>query len=132
MTTMLLKAISVNAKNETKESQLGVVSPQGSNSRLSLKAKPGTLYRLVDEKTGEVIKSQILVRKGQKLQAIVDKSVVVGGQHRHGSNQREQHQCLNQRRFDPLQLICRAIDHQCHSSQRCAGGQRFCHIDCGQ
>ena len=77
MTTMLLKAISVNAKNETKESQLGVVSPQGSNSRLSLKAKPGTLYRLVDEKTGEVIKSQILVRKGQKLQAIVDKSVVV-------------------------------------------------------
>jgi curli biogenesis system outer membrane secretion channel CsgG len=77
MSKLILKAIPTNATSASAEQTLGFIDTTGSTQRVSVKAQPKTVYRLVDAKTGEVIQKQTVVRKGKKLQVMVDNLNVV-------------------------------------------------------
>ena len=77
MSKLIFKAIPANATSAAAEQTLGFIDTTGSTQRVSVKAQPKTVYRLVDAKTGEVIKNQTVVRKGKKLQVMVDNLNVV-------------------------------------------------------
>ena len=77
MSKLIFKAIPANATSAAAEQTLGYIDTTGSTQRVSVKAQPKTVYRLVDAKTGEVIKNQTVVRKGKKLQVMVDNLNVV-------------------------------------------------------
>ena len=72
MSKLILKAIPANATSAAAEQTLGFIDTTGGTQRVSVKAQPKMVYRLVDAKTGEVIKNQTVVRKGKKLQVMVD------------------------------------------------------------
>jgi len=72
MSKLVLKAIPANATSAAAEQTLGFIDTTGSTQRLSLKAQPKTVYRLVDAKTGEVIQKQTVLRQGKKLLVTVD------------------------------------------------------------
>ena len=72
MSKLLLKAIPANASSAAAEQTLGYIDTMGSTQRVSVKAQPKTVYRLVDAKTGEVIKNQTVLRQGKKLKVMVD------------------------------------------------------------
>ena len=72
MSKLLLKAIPANATSATADQTLGYVDTTGSTQRVSVKAQPKTVYRLVDAKTGEVIKNQTVLRQGKHLLVTVD------------------------------------------------------------
>ena len=70
MTSMFLLSISHDKTHKTPpvEKNLGYIDTFGSTKRLILKSQGNTIYRLIDEKTGQVIKNQILLVSGKKLQ----------------------------------------------------------------
>ena len=72
MSKLILKAIPANATNATADQTLGYIDTTGSTQRVSVKAQPKTVYRLVDAKTGEVIKNQTVLRQGKHLLVTVD------------------------------------------------------------
>ena len=72
MSKLILKAIPANASSAAAEQSLGYIDTMGSTQRVSVKAQPKTVYRLVDAKTGEVIKNQTVLRQGKKLKVTVD------------------------------------------------------------
>ena len=72
MSKLILKAIPANATSATADQTLGYVDTSGSTQRVSVKAQPKTVYRLVDAKTGEVIKNQTVLRQGKHLLVTVD------------------------------------------------------------
>ena len=72
MSKLLLKAIPANASSAAAEQSLGYIDTMGSTQRVSVKAQPKTVYRLVDAKTGEVIKNQTVLRQGKQLKVMVD------------------------------------------------------------
>ena len=72
MSKLILKAIPANATNATADQTLGYIDTTGSTQRVSVKAQPKTMYRLVDAKTGEVIKNQTVLRQGKHLLVTVD------------------------------------------------------------
>ena len=72
MSKLILKAIPANASSAAAEQSLGYIDTMGSTQRVSVKAQPKTVYRLVDAKTGEVIKNQTVLRQGKKLKVMVD------------------------------------------------------------
>lgn len=76
MSKLIFKAIPANATSAAAEQTLGYIDTTGSTQRVSVKAQPKTVYRLVDAKTGEVIKNQTVVRKGKKLQVMVDTQTI--------------------------------------------------------
>ncbi len=71
MSKLILKAVPANA-SASAEQTLGHIDTVGKTQRLSVQAQPKTVYRLVDAKTGEVIKNQTVLRQGKKLQVTVD------------------------------------------------------------
>lgn len=79
MTSMFLLSISHDKTHKTPpvEKNLGYIDTFGSTKRLILKSQGNTIYRLIDEKTGQVIKNQILLVSGKKLQVVVDKTIVL-------------------------------------------------------
>ena len=72
MSKLILKAIPANASSAAAEQSLGYIDTMGSTQRVSVKAQPKTVYRLVDAKTGEVIKNQTVLRQGKQLKVMVD------------------------------------------------------------
>ena len=52
MSKLILKAIPANATSAAAEQTLGFIDTTGSTQRVSVKAQPKTVYRLVDAKTG--------------------------------------------------------------------------------
>jgi hypothetical protein len=76
---MFLLSISHDKTHKTPpvEKNLGYIDTFGSTKRLILKSQGNTIYRLIDEKTGQVIKNQILLVSGKKLQVVVDKTIVL-------------------------------------------------------
>ena len=73
MTSMFLLSISHDKTHKTPpvEKNLGYIDTFGSTKRLILKSQGNTIYRLIDEKTGQVIKNQILLVSGKKLQVSI-------------------------------------------------------------
>jgi hypothetical protein len=79
MPKLILKAI-VSAKSSgapASEQVLGQVDTAADAQRLSVPAQAQTQYRLVDGKTGQVIKNQTVLRKGMSLHIEVDGTPVV-------------------------------------------------------
>ena len=79
MPKLILKAI-VSAKSSgapASEQVLGQVDTAAGAQRLSVPAQAQTQYRLVDSKTGQVIKNQTVLRKGKNLHIEVDGTPVV-------------------------------------------------------
>ena len=62
---------------ETKASTKIQLDSQGSVSKLLVKAIPNHSYRLLDAKTGQLVKDQYLVRIGKTLHVMVDNQTVV-------------------------------------------------------
>ena len=77
MSQYILKAIANRANQSPAEVTLGHIWGKGETQRQTVKAQPGAIYRLVDSKTGQVVKGQSLLRKGKTLQVIVDNLMVV-------------------------------------------------------
>lgn len=71
MSKLVLKAIAANA-SASAEQTLGYLDTAGKTQRLAVQAQPKTVYRLVDAKTGEVVKNQTVLRQGKHLQVTVD------------------------------------------------------------
>ena len=74
MTKLILKAVSSpkSAASAAVDQVVGQVDTASGAQRLSISAQANTQYRLVDSKTGQVIKNQTVVRKGKTLQIEVD------------------------------------------------------------
>jgi hypothetical protein len=74
MTKLILKAVSSpkSAASAAVDQVVGQVETASGAQRLSISAQANTQYRLVDSKTGQVIKNQTVVRKGKTLQIEVD------------------------------------------------------------
>ena len=77
MPQYILKVLANRAHQETTDLNLGHLSANGTTQRRAVKAQPGATYRLVDAKTGEVVKDQSLLRKGRTLQVVVENQVLV-------------------------------------------------------
>jgi hypothetical protein len=77
MSTLLLKAAAANIKSDNSDLTIGRTHSQTKMAPLLVKSKPGIFYRLVDEKTGQIVKTQTLVRKGKNLQVLVDQKLVL-------------------------------------------------------
>ena len=77
MPQYILKVHSNRTQQETADLNLGHLSASGTTQRRAVKAQPGAIYRLVDAKTGEVVKDQSLLRKGRTLQVVVENQVLV-------------------------------------------------------
>ena len=72
MSKLILKAIPANASSAAADKVVGHIDTAGGTQRLTLQAQPKTQYRLVDAKTGEVVKNQTVVRQGKQLKVMVD------------------------------------------------------------
>ena len=74
MPKLILKAVSSSksAASAAVDQVVGQVDTASGAQRLSISAQANTQYRLVDSKTGQVIKNQTVVRKGKTLQIEVD------------------------------------------------------------
>ncbi|MBU6370017.1 MAG: hypothetical protein KGQ65_10285, partial [Burkholderiales bacterium] len=74
MPTLILKAIasSKSSAASAPEQVLGQVDTAEGAQRLSVPAQAQTQYRLVDGKTGQVVKNQTVLRKGKTLQIEVE------------------------------------------------------------
>ena len=72
MSKLILKAIPANASSAAADKTVGNIDTAGSTQRLTVQAQPKTQYRLVDAKTGEVVKNQTVLRHGKQLQVMVD------------------------------------------------------------
>jgi hypothetical protein len=70
MPKLILKAVSSSksAASAAVDQVVGQVDTASGAQRLSISAQANTQYRLVDSKTGQVIKNQTVVRKGKTLQ----------------------------------------------------------------
>lgn len=79
MTKLILKAVSSpkSAASAAVDQVVGQVDTASGAQRLSISAQANTQYRLVESKTGQVIKNQTVVRKGKTLQIEVDGKNVV-------------------------------------------------------
>ena len=77
MSTLLLKAAAANIKSDNSDLTIGRTHSQTKMAPLLVKSKPGIFYRLVDEKTGQIVKTQTLMRKGKNLQVLVDQKLVL-------------------------------------------------------
>ena len=79
MSKMVLLSIDSDTGNQPREAEkkLGLVNTRGGTQLLQIKGKANTIYRLVDEQTGQVVKKQFLLLKGKKLQVVVDQTIVV-------------------------------------------------------
>ena len=77
MPQYILKVHSNRTQQETADLNLGHLSASGTTQRRAVKAQPGAIYRLVDAKTGEVVKDQSLLRKGRTLQVVVESCFMV-------------------------------------------------------
>jgi hypothetical protein len=74
MTKLILKAVSSpkSAASAAVDQVVGQVDTASGAQRLSISAQANTQYRLVDSKTGQVIKNQTVLRKGKTLQIEVE------------------------------------------------------------
>ena len=72
MSKLILKAIPANATTAAADKVVGNIDTAGGSQRLTVQAQPKTQYRLVDAKTGEVVKNQTVLRHGKQLQVMVD------------------------------------------------------------
>jgi hypothetical protein len=74
MTKLILKAVSSpkSAASSAVDQVVGQVDTASGAQRLSISAQANTQYRLVDSKTGQVIKNQTVLRKGKTLQIEVE------------------------------------------------------------
>ena len=77
MSTLILKAASANIKQGNSDLNIGRTSSESKTAPLHVKTKPGIFYRLIDEKTGQIVQPQTLLRKGKTLQVVVDQKVVL-------------------------------------------------------
>lgn len=77
MPNLILKAASANIKRDNSDLNIGRTNSDSATKPLLVKAKPGIFYRLVDEKTGQIVKTQTLLRKGKNLQVLVDEKAVL-------------------------------------------------------
>lgn len=77
MPNLILKAASANIKRDNSDLNIGRINSDSATKPLLVKAKPGIFYRLVDEKTGQIVKTQTLLRKGKNLQVLVDEKAVL-------------------------------------------------------
>ena len=79
MSKMVLLSVYLDNGNQPREAEknLGLVNTRGGTQLLQIKGKANTIYRLVDEQTGQVVKKQFLLLKGKKLQVVVDQTIVV-------------------------------------------------------
>ena len=75
MSKLILKATPAN--NTADDRILGYLDTTGKRQLLVMQAQPMTVYRLVDAKSGEVIKIQTVLRQGKDLQAKVDGVIAV-------------------------------------------------------
>ena len=79
MSKMVLLSVYLDNGNQPREAEknLGLVNTRGGTQLLQIKGKANTIYRLVDEQTGQVVKKQFLLLKGKKLQVVVNQTTVV-------------------------------------------------------
>ena len=78
MTKLILKAVAANTPSNAKlaDQTVGQLDTSSTSQQLTVNAQPNTQYRLVDSKTGQVVKKQTVVRKGNALQIEVDGNAV--------------------------------------------------------
>ena len=74
MPKLILKAVASakSAASTAVDQVVGQIDSSSGAQRLSVPAQANTQYRLVDSKTGQVIKNQTVVRKGKTLQIEVE------------------------------------------------------------
>ena len=72
MTQLLLKTITTLANGTRRETQTAVPGATSQPVHVNVSANTKQSFRLVDAKTGQVIKAQQVVKKGKALQVLVD------------------------------------------------------------
>ena len=81
MSKLLLKAVPFKAASTdmrlSEIQSIGYIDTLGSTKRLIVKAKPKTIYMLVDAQTGQIIKHQHVLRYGRSIQVQVDSMVAL-------------------------------------------------------
>ena len=79
MSKLILLSVLSDAGNKASglEKKQGFIDTQGSKQRIQIKGQANTIYRLIDEQTGQVVKNQFLLVKDKKLQVVVDQTIAV-------------------------------------------------------